>query len=111
MEAILDLLPHLASFLTLGIMWQVWRMVSAMEKTAASAKTAAAAASENQRNITVLLEDHKEIKRQQEELMDFCRKLYGQHNAQDIELTKMAKDLECMQHEIREIKVKLEKTK
>ena len=99
---LLELIPHLASLITVGIMWQLWRANAALQATANSAKNASANSHENQRKIDVLLDDHKDIKRQQEESMEFCRKLYDQHNIQGVELAKIQKDLD-------EIRRKLEK--
>ena len=109
MMELFELIPHLSGLITVGLMWQVWNIKRSFDDTKDTTSRNGKGISELlsqldsiERDIGVLLEDHKEIKRQQEEVMEFARKLDTQHRDQDVEMAKMMKDLD-------EIKRKLEK--
>ena len=108
MAELLALIPHLSGLITVGLMWQVWNIKRSFDDTRDTTSTnrkgigqMQSKLDDLQRDIATLLEDHKEIKRQQEDIMEFARKLDTQHRDQDVEMAKMMKDLD-------EIKRKLE---
>ena len=109
MAELLAIIPHLSGLITVGLMWQVWNIKRAFDDTKDTTSRNSKGIGEIQgnldaiaRDVNTLLEDHKEIKRQQEDIMEFARKLDTQHRDQDVEMAKMMKDLD-------EIKRKLEK--
>lgn len=90
-----------APLFTMGVMWQIWNIKKSFDDTANVARGAKQTSWDNQKKIDelatkvdVLLEDHKDIKRMQEDGMEFSRKLYDQHNKQDVEIAKIQKDLD-----------------